>query len=263
MFLKELSVFNRVTFVEKTHAYLLDGQPTNSPSVTRLLKKFKREFEKDKQAAKVAKKRNTTVAAVLAEWNINNLYSTTIGSMLHKYIENFYNNKRIEFEGSFDGLGASEKQKISENLPIMIGYFQNFYNDNKNLLCVKSEMVLGDVNDTKVCGMMDMLCYNTTSERFEILDFKTNKKMEKTTRWGNLLYPFDNMTEGEVNEYTIQLNCYKYFIEKYTSVKIDKLKLVWFNTVNENYKIIELSDIQDKIKLMFEHFKSISLFEEK
>jgi hypothetical protein len=259
-FFKELCVFNRITFVEKTHSYLIDGLPSNSPSVTKLLKKFKKEFDKENTAARVAKKTKTTKAHVLAEWEMNNLYSTTIGSMLHKYIENYYSNKRIEFDGSFAGLGFEEKKKISETFPTLVQYFQNFYEDNKHLVCVKNEMVLGDVEDTRVCGMMDMLSYNTKTDELEILDFKTNKKMNKTSPWGNLFYPFDDMTEGEINEYTIQLNCYKYFLEKYTSAKISKLKLVWFNAINSNYEIIELGDVQLKIKAMLDCFKSSSLF---
>lgn len=259
---EELSVFNRITFVEKTHSYLIDGQPTNNPSVTKLLKKFKKEFDKNSAATRVAKRNKTTVEAVLADWELNNLYSTTLGSMLHKYIENYYCNKRVEFEGNFAGLGFEEKKKIADSLPILVGYFQNFYNDYKHLICVKNEIVLGDVDDTKICGMSDLLCYNTKTKQLEILDFKTNKKMEKSSPYGNLFYPFDDMTEGEINEYTIQLNTYKYFVEKHTNLKIDKLKIVWFNVVNDNYKVIELLDIQPKIKLMFDRFKTSSLFAE-
>lgn len=182
--------------------------------------------------------------------------------MLHKYIENYYCNKRVEFEGKFDGLGYDEKKKISENLPKLVGYFQNFYNDYKHLICVKNEIVLGDVDDTKICGMSDLLCYNSETDQLEILDFKTNKKMEKKSPYGDLFYPFDDMSEGEINEYTIQLNTYKYFVEKYTSLKIDKLRIIWFNVVNDNYKVYDLADIQPKIKLMFDCFKSSSLFEE-
>jgi hypothetical protein len=258
--LKELAKFNRITFVEKTHSYLIDGQPTNSPSVTQLLKRFKRKFEKEKMASRTAKKTNKTREQVLADWELNNLYSTTLGSMLHKYIENFYCNKRVEFEGTFDGLGFEEKKKITENLPKLVEQFQNFYNDNKHLICVKNEIVLGDIEDTRVCGMSDLLCYNTETDKLEILDFKTNKKMDKTSPYGNLFFPFDDMTEGEINEYTIQLNVYKYFIEKSTSLKIDKLKIIWFNVNNDNYNLYELADIQTKVKQMFERFKSISLF---
>ena len=258
---KELSVFNRITFVEKNHSYLVDGKPTNSPSVTRLLKRFKKEFDKETAAARVAKRLGVTVAQVLADWQLGNLYSTTLGSMLHKYIENYYCNKRVEFEGKFEGLGFDEKKLIAENLPKLVGYFQNFYNDYSHLLCVKNEIVLGDLDDTNVCGMSDMLCYNTQTDELEIIDYKTNKKMEKKSKYGNLLYPFEETSEGELNEYTIQLNTYKYFVEKHTNLKIGKLRIIWFNVVNDNYRMYELDDIQPQIKQMFEEFKKVSLFE--
>ena len=258
---KELSVFNRITFVEKNHSYLVDGKPTNSPSVTRLLKRFKKEFDKETAATRVAKRLGVTVAQVLADWQLGNLYSTTLGSMLHKYIENYYCNKRVEFEGKFEGLGFDEKKLIAENLPKLVGYFQNFYNDYSHLLCVKNEIVLGDLDDTNVCGMSDMLCYNTQTDELEIIDYKTNKKMEKKSKYGNLLYPFEETSEGELNEYTIQLNTYKYFVEKHTNLKIGKMRIIWFNVVNDNYRIYELDDIQPQIKQMFEEFKKASLFE--
>jgi hypothetical protein len=260
--LKELSVFNRITFIEKTHSYLIDGMPSNKLSVTRLLKKFKKEFDKEAAATRVAKRMRVSTKQVLADWELNNLYSTTLGSMLHKYIENFYSNKRIEFEGTFKGLGYDEKKRIAANLPKLIEYFQNFYQDYRHLLCVKTEIVLGDIEDTRICGMSDLLCYNTNTDQLEILDFKTNKKMESKSKYGDLLYPFDDMSEGEINEYTIQLNTYKYFIEKYTQLKVDKMKIVWFNAENKNYKVYELDNIQNKINIMFNQAKSSFLFEE-
>ena len=107
-----------------------------------------------------------------------------------------------------------------------------------------------------------MLCYNTKTDGLEILDFKTNKKMEKKSPYGNLFHPFDDMSEGEINEYTIQLNTYKYFIETYTNLKISNLKLAWFNVVNPGYITFDLEDIQPKIKSMLNSFKASSLFEE-
>lgn len=257
---KQLSAFNRITFVEKTHSYLIDDQPTGAPSVTQLLKRFKRPFDKESASKRVAKKTGQTAQQILAEWEMNKLYSTTLGSMFHKYVENFYCNKKIGFEGNFDGLGFEEKAKIGEKLPKMVEQFQQFYKENAFLHCVKNEMVVGDIEDTKVCGMLDMLCWNEQTDKYEILDFKTNKKMTKVSEYGVLFYPFEHMTEGEINEYTIQLNTYKYLIEKYTPITIDKLKLVWFNAANEKYQIFELGDIQRNIKLMFDVFKSTSLF---
>lgn len=259
---KELSVFNRITFVEKDHRYLIDNERANCLSVTRAIKKFKPEFDKIGNATRIAKRTHQTTESVLADWDMNNLYSTTLGSMLHKYTENYYNNKRSNFEGSFEGLGFDEKQQITKTLPVLVQYFQNFYNDNACLLCVKNELVVGDLEDTKICGMVDLLSYNTKTDELEIIDFKTNKRMGRNPKYGNLFPPFDDMSQGEINEYTIQLNLYKYFVEKYTSLKISKLKLVWINAQNENYKLIELDTITDRITTMLLYLKRDALFEE-
>lgn len=257
---KELAVFNRITFFEKTHSYCIDNAPTNAPSTTRLLKRFKKEFNKEEAAARVAKRMNLSTQTVLATWEEENLYSTTIGSILHKYVENFYCNKRVEYDGVISSkLSATDKQNIALNLPILVKHFQNFYEENSHLLCIRSEAVLGDINDTKVCGMTDLLVYNTKTDQIEVLDFKTNKKIEHS-KYGNLLYPFDDMCEGEINEYTIQLNTYQYFIEKYTNIKISNRKIIWINSKQDNFKIFELKEIQDKVKEMFNCYKKDSLF---
>ena len=260
---KELAVFNRITFVESNHSYLIDNSPTNSFSVTQLLKKFKKPFDKEKIAARVAKRDNVNIEDVLGLWSNINSYSTTIGSILHKYIENYYCNKKTKVEISCEHLNANQKKQILTNLPKLIEQFHNFYQQNKNLLCVRNELVLGDIDDTKVCGMSDMLSYNTDTNQLEILDFKTNKKMKKSSQYGTLFFPFDDMSEGEINEYTIQLNTYKFFIEKYTNLKISKLKIVWFNIENDTFQVFELADIQYKISKMFESLKLSNSFENK
>jgi len=260
-FTKELSVFDRITFIESDHSYLIDGVLNTTPSVTRLLKRFKSKFDVDQAAFRVAKRQGTTVEYIKAEWEMNNLYSTTIGSMFHKYVENFYCKKDDAYEGNFNSLGFEEKEKIKTNLPKLVDYFNNFYKDHSDYENIKSEFVVGDLDDTKICGMLDMLAVDSKTGSLELWDFKTNKKMEHST-YGNLFYPFDDMFEGQINEYTIQLNTYKYFVEKYTNLKIDKMKIVWFNVVNDNYRLFEMPDIQPKIVQMLERYKATSLFEE-
>ncbi len=258
---KELAVFDRITFNESDHTYLVDGVQTNCPSVTRLLKRYKKAFDVDAAAARVAKRQGTTIDHIKAEWEMNSLYSTTIGSMFHKYVENFYCKKDDAYEGNFKLLGFEEREKIKENLPRLVKYFENFYNDHKEYESVKSEFAVGDIDDTKVCGMLDMLALNTKTGSLELWDFKTNKKIAHSA-YGNLYYPFDDMREGQINEYTIQLNTYKHFIEKYTNIAIGGMKVIWFNVVNSNYEIFEMPDIQPKISLMLERYKATSLFEE-
>jgi len=255
-----LKIFERISFVEENHQYKIDGKLTNCPSVTKLLKKFKEPFDKETVAQKVAKRLNVSTEQLLADWALNNLYSTTIGTMLHKYIENFYCKINAPYEGNFSGLGHDEKKDIAKNFPKLVKQFRNFHNDYSFLKCVKNEAIMGDLDDTNVCGMSDMLSYNQDTNELEILDFKTNKKMQKTTRYGNLLYPFEDMCVSEINEYTIQLNTYKYFVQKHTNLRIGKMRIIWFHSSNENYNVFELDNIQNKIEEMFNIYKRNSLF---
>ena len=142
----------------------------------------------------------------------------------------------------------------------MVGYFQNFYRENPQFKCIKNEFIVGDLDDTKICGTADMLALNAQTNSLEIFDFKTNKKLNNSSKYSKLFYPFDDMDECEINEYTIQLNTYKYFIEKYTNLKVGDMKLIWLQPSNDTYKIISLPSIQEKIIVMLERFKATSLF---
>ena len=258
---KQLKVFDRITFEEDSHRYLIDGKYSNSPSVTRLLHRFKKPFELDTIAACVARRQKVPTDVIKEEWRLNNLYSTTIGSMLHKYIEGTYINEHLEFKPPFGALGPEEKAKIRKNFPVLVKQFKAFYEASKHLKCLKSEIIVGDLDDTRICGTSDMLVQNKKTGKLEIIDFKTNKKMEAKGKHGNLLYPFDDTSACELAEYTIQLNTYKYIVEKLTDLKIDGLKLVWFNINNPSHKVFELEHIQDKISQMFDRYKAESLFQ--
>ena len=262
--LDDLKVFERITFQEKNHLYFIDGLPTNAPSVTRLLKQHKKPFDVDAAAVRVAKREKVTPEYIKARWAADNLYSTTIGSLLHKYIENFYCNKNDSCDVKLDDLTFDNRETLKKNLPTLVSYFKNFYEENKEIVHLRSELILGDVNDTKICGMCDMLAYNSKTKKYDLLDFKTNKKMEKESKYRDyLLYPFEHLSAGHVNEYTIQLNTYEYLINKYIpDIEIGRKLILWLHPSNPNYRLIQVQTIQDRIKEMFRLFKTSSLFAE-
>ena len=112
-----------------------------------------------------------------------------------------------------------------------------------------------DIEDTRICGMLDMLAYNTKDNTFEIYDFKTNKEIKYKTKFNKyLLPPINHLEECEFNSYSIQLSLYKYFIEAYTSIKINKTFVVWFSTKNDDYRLIPLLDMDKEVKDILNHF---------
>jgi PD-(D/E)XK nuclease superfamily len=255
--LLSLTIFDCITFLHKTHSYLINGQPSAKVSVTGLLEKYKPEFEADKWSVIKAEQRGITAEEIKEEWRINNLYATTRGSIFHNYVENYYDNKVIPYDQSSveKDLGSELHTKLREELPVLIKQFNKFYNNNRHLLPVKKELVIGDIHDTKICGMLDMLVYNTQTNCYEIYDYKTNREIDFASKFEKKFYdPISHLDVCEFNTYSLQLSIYQYFIEKYTSIKIDGTYVVWFNIKNESYKTIPLLNLKEEVKSILKHF---------
>lgn len=258
-YLAELRVFDCITFIQSTHQYLVNEQPSAGVSVTGLLNSYKEKFDEAKWAPIKAAKLGISVDEMKRQWKINNLYATHRGTILHNYIENFYNNKIVPYkkEDVEKDLGKEEHDRLREEIQILVKQFKQFNSDTPDILPVKQELVVGDINDTKICGMVDLLAYNTKSNTFEIYDYKTNKEIKFGSKFKKqLLAPLDSFDECEFNVYSLQLNVYKHFIEKYTNIKIEKLNVVWFNIKNESYQLIPLLDMQKEVSIILEHFSS-------
>lgn len=260
--IKQLSVFNRIIFLAKSHKYCIDNKPTERLSVTGLIDLYKPKFETDKWANLKAKNIGLTTEEIKADWKQNNLYSTTLGTILHQYIDNYYNNKIIPYNHSDveSSLGHDGHMRLRETLSKLIGQFNNFYNFNKHIIPIKNELVVGDIQTTKICGTIDMLAYNDNTKEFEIYDFKTNKSFHFTKKFNEMLKaPISHLDNCEYTCYSLQLSLYKHFIEKYTGIKISKNNVVWFNSNNEDYQIIELLDLKSEVSDILNHFESESI----
>jgi hypothetical protein len=246
--LKKLKVFDRITVYDDKHSYKIDGQPSAKVSVTGLVNTVKEPFEEDKWATIKAKEMGISPEEMKLLWKKNNQMATYQGSTLHDYIDNFYQNKVKPYNRNLAEaiLGPTLHEMMYKNLKVLVKQFMHFYNDTKDyILPVKNEFVVGDLEDTKICGMLDMLVYNTETEKYEIFDFKTNKRFSMASEFEKQLQPpLQHLDECEFNIYSLQLSLYKMFIQKYAKIDIDKLKVVWFSINNENYKIIELNFLE-------------------
>ena len=256
--LKKLKVFDRITFYDDTHSYKIDSEPSAKLSVTGLVNTIKEPFDEEKWAAIKAKEFGCTPEEVKLVWKKNNQMSTYQGSTLHNYIDNYYQNKvkpynRVLAESI---LGQTLHEMMYKNLKVLVKQFNNFYSDTSEyILPVKNEFVVGDLGDTRICGMLDMLAYNTLTEQFEIFDFKTNKRFSETSEFKKKLKsPVSHLDECECNIYSLQLSLYKLFIQKYTDIKIGKLKVVWFSINNNDYKVIELKYYPEECIALMEKF---------
>jgi len=255
--LLKFKVFNRITFLENNHKYLIDGKPTNTYSVTGLLEKYKQPFEREKWLEKKAVENNTTKDVIAKEWLDKKNYGLSFGTIIHNYIENFYSNKVISFDHDhyINLLGEKNYSVLREQIIKVIPQFNNFYDQNNFYLPIKTEFVVGDMDETKICGMVDVLMYNTKTNTYEIIDYKTNKEFNLCSRFNKkLLSPLNHLDDCEFNTYSLQINLYKYIIEKYCNIKISSCKVLWLSSQNETYKEFLLADLQTEVKNLLKHY---------
>lgn len=258
--LQKLKVFDRITFYDDKHTYKIDGESSANLSVTGLVNTVKEPFDEEKWATIKGKELGFTPEQMKLVWKKNNQMATYQGSTLHNYIDNYYQNKVKPYNRDLAKaiLGDVLHDKMYENLKVLVKQFNNFYSDTSEyILPIKNEFVVGDLGDTRICGMLDMLAYNTLTEQFEIFDFKTNKKFAKASNFEkSLLSPVNHLDECEFNIYSLQLSLYKMFIQKYTDIKIDKLKIVWFSVLNDAYQVIELKYYPEECLALLNKFST-------
>jgi hypothetical protein len=253
----ELSNFNRITFFEDTHTYKIANQASISPSVTTFIEKYKQPFEKEKWAQIKAQKYGMTPTEVLSMWDLNRIYSATQGTVVHSYIENFYNGKIKNYDQNFilSRISVEDEQRLRVAYPEFIKQFILFYQNNRHLIPVKTELIVGDMDCTHICGMVDLLVFNTINETYEIYDFKTSKTINIKSRYDKkMLQPISFLDDCEFNHYALQLSFYRYFIEKYTQIKISEQKIVWLKPSTNSYELINLPYYSEEVGLLLNDF---------
>lgn len=202
-----------LTFEEDEHIYHMVGR-NDFPSVSKVLKKFYKEFPAEEISYKKANGDYDLQQQYLKEWSEAGTYSTNIGSRVHYYLEK-------ELVGRY-GNYKEVRQPIFECDLVQIMKGDAMISAGKKYLdllhergCVllDTEMVMGDP-DLGYTGAPDKiwLVENKTKTDFGFLitDYKTNKpKNFETTSWTEPMYePFNNYPNTALGHYYLQLPLY-------------------------------------------------------
>ena len=232
----ELEKFNCIVFNESDHSYLYNGN--KCISVTSLISKFKKPFETEKIAKSYSKKHGLQIEDVIASWESAGKDASHKGSELHKYAEYKFFNKHYDVD-IFSGA-----------LPLC-RQIDKFYDDVKGILIpIRAELVIGDAI-LSLCGMLDKLFYNTKSGKLEIWDYKTNKKIDKKSKYGNrMTNGLSHLAESEFNTYSLQTTIYRKIIERNTSLVLGDSYVCWVNEENDSYKVIRMDYMEREFDII-------------
>lgn len=255
--------FSHIKFFDKNHTYTIDGEPANI-SVSGLIKKYEKPFDRDRIAEFVAKRDGKLIEEVLRDWDFAKDYSCHKGSEFHLFVENYFNRKQTTInKKNLENFFLENKNFYKEEsfssyygeLAHLIKNFLNFYNWwKKDHILIKSEFVIGD-RESKICGTIDNLSFNKKTNEFVIFDYKTNKEIKKQNpRDETFLKPFQYLSHCEYIKYSLQQCLYQVIIERNTPYKVPTSYIVWVANKND-YELMECLNLKKEAEMMLDMYK--------
>jgi len=236
-----------VRFVEKTHTYYVKGSSKGIVSTTGFVHAFFPHF--DPQAAITAMKKKPTWPThplygktdqeIINIWSESGKEASGKGTSMHLAIEQFLN-------GAINRIDPAVKE-TKEWL-----YFENFWRVvSQNLEPYRTEWEVWD-EEYKLTGSIDMVFKRKSDGAFVIHDWKRSKEIKEENTWDTALGPLKHLPSCNYYHYTLQLNVYRWFLQKHYGLKIVELCIVILHPNNEDYKIYNLKILDKEIEDMME-----------
>lgn len=234
-----------VRFVEKTHTYYVKGSSKGVVSATGFIHAFFPHFDPMSAIAKMKVSPNwpdspyygMTDQQIADQWSVSGKEASGAGTNMHLAIEQFLN-------------GADNRITESVKTTKEWEYFQNFWNDVKNYLePYRTEWEVWD-DEYKLTGSIDIVFKKKSCEEYVIYDWKRSKQIKIDNEWDTGYNPLDHIPNSNYWHYTLQLNIYRWFLEKHYGIKVVKLCIVILHPNNSNYKIFNLNLLDDEVQMM-------------
>jgi ATP-dependent exoDNAse (exonuclease V) beta subunit len=222
------------------HSYTYLNPETGKPiqifeSVSGFISQFKKPFDAQQISKYVAKARQQTQEEVLAEWDLAKVKGLTLGSTVHDWIEDFYDNKNPPLP------------ELNEACKRIDMFKDTIANKLANFKPVEQEFRMFS-REWGIAGTLDIL-FSLHDKKFYVGDWKTNKKFtrdsDKDGRRQKMLYPFTDLYDNSLNGYSIQVSTYRLMLEE-AGFETDGGFIVWLGPDGcEMYKTL---DLRDRIK---------------
>jgi hypothetical protein len=238
---------DHISFHEPTHTYYIDGSSEKVISCTKFIHDFFPHFDPDATIQKMIKSNKWTSSVwygmtpeqIKKTWNDSGKDASTQGTAMHLAIEQFLH-------------GSSELIDPSNFNTVEWKYFMNFWNDVKDdLVPYRSEWEVW-MKEYLLCGSIDMVLFSKKLNGYVIYDWKRSKEIKTKNEFETGYSPLDHLPNANYWHYTLQLNIYKYFLEKFYGLNVVDLCLVILHPNNKNYRLIRLNMLEDEVVSMLE-----------
>ena len=220
-----------LVFEEQRHIYTMNGK-TSWPSVSKVLKKFYREFPTEEAAFNKAGGDPEKQQELIEQWAAAGTYSTNLGSRVHFVLED----EVVKRNGSYKEVRkpifeCDLTQLMKSDKMIIAGKRYLELLEQRNVILLDTEIVLGDP-ELGYTGQPDKvwLTMNKTGDEFGLLitDWKTNKpkNFQETDFTERMFNPFEKLPNNALGHYFVQLPLYgKLLIKMLQGTKYENIKL--------------------------------------
>ena len=237
-----------ITFDEGPHIYTVHGQQGYTSVTTWIHQQFSH-FDADKVIDNMEKRGSLkdpankyygmTKDQIKSLWEKNGREASGSGTKMHYDIECFYNDESVQ----------NDSQEY--------GYFENFRRDFP-LKPYRTEWMVYD-EDTKISGSIDMVFMDpddSTTCSCQIYDWKRVRGIQYEDAFEGKMAKnpiIGHLPDSNFWHYSLQLNTYKYILEKNYGKKITAMYLVCMHPENPvgNYERIEVHDLSKDVRQLF------------
>lgn len=246
----------RITFDEPTHAYYLDGEHKFSISCTGYVHGYFPHFDAQGTAAKLAAKPDSmkkpeyagkTAEELVAMWKASGDKASSYGTRMHFNIETFFKTGAmpLEFPTVEDVVEWNQFVDFLEHVMVPYGWEP-----------WRSEWRVFD-EELDLAGSIDFVVRTkdpaTGEYVFIILDWKRAKELTDRSFNGREMgkRPLHDLQHCNSVHYSLQLNTYKYMLEKNYGIRVVGLALVAMHgEVRTEYEFKQCPDMPEHVARM-------------
>lgn len=235
------------------HKYFVDGVQMRE-SLTSFIKRFHDEFDEEAHSNRLANEAKfgsiyyeKSAEQIKQMWEDNRVN----GTLMHEYLELFYN----------DAHDPTDERRNNPSFLHFVQFQREFVIAN-DLVPFRTELrnfdQTGCATHDELCGTADMLYMRRADigdiERgcnVIVIDWKFLNKMYTTGFKENgvtkmCIAPFDALPDVNLYHYYIQLNGYRYLLERRTPLIVTDMYVADFGANNARYQLYQVPDLQAK-----------------
>lgn len=230
-------------FDEKEHIYSLkDG--TELISATTFISEFFPKFDTQEISRKYAQKHGLDQLEVIERWQKEADEASAFGNKIHDMAELYL---KSNLEDDLSWMIDCEKDRQYEKS--LRNYLENHFFKRYDL--IEAEKIVFSIPHL-IAGTMDILAREKSTGKIVILDWKTNKVIEKYNSFNQMgLAPISHLDDTNFFKYAIQLNLYERLLrdnyENYHKEDIDRRIL---HITPDKVLTYLVPDFQDEVNLM-------------